>query len=32
MIQPIEYKRENLHNNPSHTDKNTSLETMIDAS
>lgn len=31
MIQPLEFKREYLHNNPSHTDKNTSLETMIDA-
>lgn len=31
MIQPLEFKREYLRNNPSHTDKNTSLETMIDA-
>lgn len=32
MIQPLEFKREYLHNNPSHTDKNTTnLETMIDA-
>lgn len=31
MIQPLEFKREYLHNNPSYTDKNTSLETMIDA-
>lgn len=31
MIQPLEFKREYIHNNPSHTDKNTSLETMIDA-
>jgi hypothetical protein len=29
MIQPLEFKREYLHNNPSHTDKNTSLETML---
>lgn len=32
MIQPLEFKREYIHNNSSHTDKNTSLETMIDAS
>ncbi len=31
MIQPLEFKREYIHNNPSHTDQNTSLETMIDA-
>lgn len=31
MIQPLEFKREYIHNNPSHTDKNISLETMIDA-
>ena len=31
MIQPLEFKREYLHNNPSHIDQNTSLETMIDA-
>lgn len=31
MIQPLEFKREYIHNNSSHTDKNTSLETMIDA-
>lgn len=31
MIPPLEFKREYLHNNLSHTDKNTSLETMIDA-
>lgn len=31
MIQPLEFKREYLHSNSSHTDKNTSLETMIDA-
>lgn len=30
MIQPLEFKREYLHNNPSHIDQNTSLETMID--
>ena len=30
MIQPIEFKRIYLHNNPSHIDQNTSLETMID--
>lgn len=30
MIQPLEFKREYIHNNPSHTDQNTSLETMID--
>lgn len=30
MIQPLEFKREYLHNNPFHTDHNTSLETMID--
>lgn len=30
MIQPLEFKREYLHNNPSCTDQNTSLETMID--
>lgn len=32
MIQPLEFKREYLHNNPSHTDQRTTLETMIDAS
>lgn len=31
MIPPLEFKREYLHNHPSHTDQNTSLETMIDA-
>lgn len=31
MIQPLEFKREYIHNNPSHTDQNISLETMIDA-
>lgn len=31
MIQPLEFKREYIRNNPSRTDKNTSLETMIDA-
>lgn len=31
MIQPLEFKREYIHNNPSHADKNTSLEIMIDA-
>lgn len=30
MIQPLEFKHEYLHNNPSHIDQNTSLETMID--
>lgn len=30
MIQPLEFKREYLHNNPSHTDQHTSLETRID--
>lgn len=30
MIQPLEFKREYLHNNPSYIDQNTSLETMID--
>lgn len=30
MIQPLEFKREYIHNNSSHTDQNTSLETMID--
>lgn len=30
IIQPLEFKREYIHNNPSHTDQNTSLETMID--
>lgn len=30
MIEPLEFKREYLHNNPSHIDQNTSLETMID--
>lgn len=30
MIQPLEFKREYIHNNPSHTDEHTSLETMID--
>lgn len=30
MIQPLEFKREYLHNNPSRIDQNTSLETMID--
>ena len=30
MIQPLEFKREYLHNNPSNIDQNTSLETMID--
>lgn len=31
MIEPLEFKREYLHNNPSHTCQNTSIETMIDA-
>lgn len=31
MIQPLELKREYLHNNPSSTDQRTTLETMIDA-
>lgn len=31
MIQPLEFKREYLHNNPSSTDQRTTLETMIDA-
>lgn len=31
MIEPLEFKREYLHNNPSLINKNTSLETMIDA-
>lgn len=31
MIQPLEFKREYIHNNLSHADKNISLETMIDA-
>lgn len=31
MIHPLEFKREYIHNNPSHADQNTSLETMIDA-
>lgn len=31
MIQPLEFKREYLHNNPSCTDQRTTLETMIDA-
>jgi hypothetical protein len=31
VIQPLEFKREYLHNNPSSTYQNTSLETMIDA-
>ena len=31
MIQPLEFKREYLRNNPSHISQNTSLETMIDA-
>lgn len=30
MIQPLEFKREYIHNHPSYTDQNTSLETMID--
>lgn len=30
MIQPLEFKREYIRNNTSYTDKNTSLETMID--
>ena len=30
MIQPLEFKREYIHNNPSCTDEHTSLETMID--
>ena len=29
MIQPLEFKRAYLHNHPSHTDQNTSLETML---
>lgn len=32
MIQPLEFKREYIHNNPSITNQNTTLETMIDAS
>lgn len=32
MIQPLEFKREYIHNNPSHIDQRTTLETMIDAS
>ena len=32
MIQPLEFKREYIHNNPSSTNQNTTLETMIDAS
>lgn len=31
MISPLEFKREYIHNNLSHADKNTILETMIDA-
>ena len=31
MIQPLEFKREYIHNNSFHTDQNTSLETMIAA-
>ena len=30
MIQPLEFKREYIHNNPSHANEHTSLETMID--
>lgn len=30
MIPPLEFKREYLHNHPSHIDQNTSLEAMID--
>lgn len=32
MIQPLEFKREYIHNNLSYTDQRTTLETMIDAS
>lgn len=32
MIQPLEFKREYIHNNPSYTNQRTTLETMIDAS
>lgn len=32
MIQPLEFKREYIHNNPSFTNQNATLETMIDAS
>lgn len=32
MIEPLEFKREYIHNNPSSTNQNTTLETMIDAS
>lgn len=28
MIQPLEFKREYIHNNPSSTNQNTTLETM----
>lgn len=31
MIQPLEFKREYIHNNPSYTNCNAGLETMIDA-
>ena len=31
MIEPLKFKREYLHNNPSCTDQRTTLETMIDA-
>lgn len=30
MVEPLEFQREYLHNNPSHIDQNISLETMID--
>lgn len=29
VIQPLEFKREYLHNNPSSTDQRTTLETML---
>lgn len=31
MIEPLEFKREYIHNNPSYTNRNAGLETMIDA-
>lgn len=30
MVEPLEFKREYLHNNPSHANEHASLETMID--